>query len=413
MRWIGVTMMLLLAGCATPSEPPQEPGGAALSPLSVTQHLVDALPDAVPAAQENGAFTLDHDSVVVFEGDCDPACEPLRFAVPPLDHEAWIDVRVAWDGRVSPGVDMRVAVQGVADEGGHHHGKDGSGPEIRRGFDVVRAVWWEPTSTWHEVHIDGEGPIWGSVRLRSTQVAAVPGGDRLPNMVTLTPLEVGVASCKLDESVEGGAVRCLRLGNAVGNVGDGPLEVHLDHANAALSAAGLGRFVQRIYHDGGHRDVEASGAEFHFTHGHFHYAGLAHFELHPVGPDGVRGDMAAMGHKRGFCFLDWGDMKSPEAPSDSGTRAEQDCLIPKPTGGWSMGITRGWYDYYWSDLADQYIDIEGVPDGVYELVSIADGADTLVETDESDNKASVVIRLQGDRVTVLEERSLYDNPERE
>jgi subtilase family serine protease len=56
---------------------------------------------------------------------------------------------------------------------------------------------------------------------------------------------------------------------------------------------------------------------------------------------------------------------------------------------------------YEVDRPDQYVDVMGVPDGVYELVSRADEDNTVLESNEDDNEASVVFRLTGETIEVL------------
>jgi hypothetical protein len=318
--------------------------------------------------------------------------------VVPLD--GWVEVRLGWDGTVDSGVVPSMRTPG------------GEWVEGRRGFDAARVLVKDPPLGRYTVQLNGSATFVGSITTGSFDARILDGPDRLPNLVTLVPeVERAVGSCRLEEQVEQGASRCLRLGNAVGNVGDGPLEVHLTFPEAALALGGLGQFVQRIYQEGGGaRDVAAGAASLHRVHGHWHYAGLAAFALFEVDSDtGLRASQVATGNKAGFCFLDIGQMEGPDVrPSDE--RAETDCFLPGGAG-WSMGVSVGWYDYYWSELADQYIDLAGVPDGTYELVSIADGEDSLLEIDEEDNAASVIIELRGDVVQVLERRGFWDNPE--
>ncbi len=404
MRWIALLIITAsLAGCAASAPEPVQDAPVAdmrAESLPVTGPRIRGV--EAPAASERADLALGPASEIVFGGDCDGTCAVATLRVedvPAPTDSAWVDARVYWDGTASAG--FRIALV-----------QEGAPVSIdRRGYDLARAVAWEPSGV-YSVIVEGSGEFTGNIRLRHTEVPAVPGGDLLPNLVTLTPIELYIGQCKPEEEAEEGASRCLRLGNAVGNVGDGPLEVHLDYVQGAMAAAGLGRFTQRIYTVDGFREHGASGAEVHPSHGHFHYEGLAHFALYEHDVEtGLRGDQVGVGVKRGFCFLDWGDMKDPEAPSGGQQRAEQECLIPNPAGGWSMGITRGMYDYYWPELADQFIDIPGVADGVYELVSIADGANTLQETDETDNDASLLISIAAGQVRVLEVRALYDNPE--
>jgi hypothetical protein len=59
---------------------------------------------------------------------------------------------------------------------------------------------------------------------------------------------------------------------------------------------------------------------------------------------------------------------------------------------------------------DQYVEASDVGDGLYELISIADPDDWLLELDETDNVASALIRIDGEQVRVLEERGWYRLP---
>jgi hypothetical protein len=66
------------------------------------------------------------------------------------------------------------------------------------------------------------------------------------------------------------------------------------------------------------------------------------------------------------------------------------------------GISVGWADVYNWFLADQYIEISGVPDGVYVLETVANPARTVHETTFDDNSARVTIRLRGDSVELVQ-----------
>jgi hypothetical protein len=69
------------------------------------------------------------------------------------------------------------------------------------------------------------------------------------------------------------------------------------------------------------------------------------------------------------------------------------------------GISVGWADVYNWFLADQYIEISGVPDGVYILETVANPARTVHETTFDDNAARVTIRLHGDTVELVRSSS--------
>jgi hypothetical protein len=401
----------MMGGCADlgdavsqSSAAPGDLAGVHERPIAGELHSISYAEAIGSGVQFGRAAAASIDDEVVFagtlsEGDvraCGGPCHAfdVAFDVPARYADGWIDVRVFWDGQENPGFELSAETA-----------------QTRRGFDVHRAAIWSADEA--SVFVAGVGEFAGIARYRHAELVTLPAGpDMLPNLVTPTMTDLYVGDCLPEEQAEEEASRCLRLGNAVANMGDGPLEVHLSYPDGVLAAGGQGQFMQRIYSATGFRDVPASGAQIHPSHGHFHYVGLAHFQMFDYDENtGLRGDLVATGNKRGFCFLDWGDMENPEAPSEGQQRAESECLIPKVSEGWSMGITRGMYDYYWPELADQYVDIAGVPDGVYELISIADGAQTLVETDETDNASSLIIDLKGDRLELIEVRSLYDNPE--
>jgi hypothetical protein len=49
----------------------------------------------------------------------------------------------------------------------------------------------------------------------------------------------------------------------------------------------------------------------------------------------------------------------------------------------------------------QYIEISGVPDGLYVLETVANPSGTVHETSVEDNRARVLIRLRGDTVELV------------
>ena len=65
------------------------------------------------------------------------------------------------------------------------------------------------------------------------------------------------------------------------------------------------------------------------------------------------------------------------------------------------GVSVGWADVYPWYLADQYIEISGVPDGLYVIETRVNPNRTVHETTYDDNTARATIRLQGDTVTLL------------
>ena len=290
------------------------------------------------------------------------------------------------------------------------------------------AVWLEePAAGVYEARVlalRGESRYEGGIQVASR----VPGDARAtpPDLVTLPPRDLrieapdwdpvtgvlersGVAhGCRADEALEQAARRCLRFGNAVGNAGEGALEVRLKVSGAALAAAGQADWIQRVHRsDGTFEDVEVGPAVFHAFHGHYHYSGLATYTLHRYDLDtGVRGEQVGETRKAGFCFLDVSVLGLGRAGTTPPRFDGQGCLQPQGSGlphdrELFMGIASQWFDLYDWQLAEQYVDVTGLDDGVYELVSEANSEGTLRETDLSNNAASVVLRLEGDSVDVL------------
>lgn len=345
------------------------------------------------------------DGPISLTGSCGP-CPRYAVTLPEdVRHDGWLDVRLHWNGTRTAGIGLAVETPN-----GTLLGAD-------RGFDSFRVKVPAAAAGEYELLLAGAGDYRLEIFTRSASMPKADSAERLPNIVTMVPVQVAFGRCDSVERTEQGAQRCLRLGNAIGNTGDGPIEVHLEWLEAAQALAGeaasatTGVFRQRIYDwSGASTDRDVGSSDFHQAHGHWHYDGFARFHLYAVDLEtGLRGAAAAAGHKSGFCFLDWGEMEEEETTRQSGGRAAQECLVPSTTG-WSMGISAGFFDFYWSQLTDQYVEASNVKDGWYELVSVADHDDWLVELDEADNAASVLIHIQGDKVSIHEERGWYHIP---
>lgn len=214
----------------------------------------------------------------------------------------------------------------------------------------------------------------------------------------------GAKGCGFDE-IAGGAKRCLRFSNAVGNVGAGPLDI--------LLPPGSSTFVQRVWRaDGTHEDHDAGTAEFHAIHAHFHNGGASLFTVYAYdNATGKRGEPVAESRKTGICFADIGlvDLHADRMalPGHRG----MECVNPVANKGWAMGLSVGWFDLYDWLVADQYVEITGVPDGTYELCSVANPDATLREADASNNGACAVFVLEGDKVTTLSPDPYHKSPE--
>jgi hypothetical protein len=212
------------------------------------------------------------------------------------------------------------------------------------------------------------------------------------------PLPPPGESCFPSEAAEEGAETCLRFDSLFANVGEGPLEMRFAIPRDPTSQERT--ISQRIYRsDGAIQERSAGEWEFHDAHGHFHYTGFGVSRLWAtdaagsrVGPDPVR-----TADKVSFCIIDTDLEAFGEKGNGPRTYHATDCLAPTESDAENdylvQGITPGWGDLYDWFLPDQYIEVSGVPDGVYVLETIADPDNTILEANESNNCGSVYVRL--------------------
>lgn len=226
-----------------------------------------------------------------------------------------------------------------------------------------------------------------------------PGVFLIPDVASLPPdhftfesPDGGPGGC-MDHEREAGAARCLRFTTYLANVGEGRLDL-------GLAGAGKG-LIQRIHAtDRSWQERPAGVAERHAVHDHYHVEGLVAFTLHAVDDDGEASSQATVaGGKTGFCLFDGFRGEGP-GPVEARRYGRWNCkALEKP--GVGMGITPGWVDRYNWTLADQYLEVSGVPDGLYRLDVVADPGALILESSRSNNQVSVLLRLQGDRVEVV------------
>jgi hypothetical protein len=229
------------------------------------------------------------------------------------------------------------------------------------------------------------------------------GHDLLPDMTTLEPHTLAIATAEylvdprrndeiscypeevLDED-ENLPTRCLRFDQIAANFGEGPLE--LRYVPSVVENPELRQVIYRS--DGTKREVAAETMEFHPVHGHWHYKGFGLGRLYDTA-----GTLVRSNHKRGFCLIEvdfeaWGEKgNSPRTKSYPG------CQLPNDGEDVVQGIGVGWADVYNWFLADQFIDITGLADGVYRLEIVADPDNTLRESDETNNAHSTWVCIHG------------------
>jgi hypothetical protein len=269
--------------------------------------------------------------------------------------------------------------------------------------------------------VDGTVAYRGMVEVERDP-AADPTRALLPNLTTLPVRnpqlrtgayfvdheEQGTPSCYPEEVAEQGARRCLRFDQVIANVGDGPFELRYRMEGLATEQ----QLRQRVYaSDGAFTEFTVDTYEFHPAHAHFHYKNFGQAFLYRLHPDGAM-EKVRESRKNGFCMIDVENTRfgfdengvpyKGEAPR---TYYFPRCNAPteRDEHGTYMvnGISVGWADVYNWFLADQYIEISGVPDGLYVLETRANPIRTVHETTFDDNTARATIRLQGDTVMLV------------
>jgi hypothetical protein len=181
----------------------------------------------------------------------------------------------------------------------------------------------------------------------------------------------------------------LRLSATSWNSGLGPLEVV---AGATDSVTGKQQVYQRIYNsDGSFTQSFAGHFDWHPQHNHVHFDDYALYTLDSVSAPGSSLRTAA---KTTFCIIDTTRVKrmanSPKRPVYTTCTSSV------------QGLSVGWGDTYPYSLPGQAVDITGLPDGDYTLRIDIDPKGRIIETDEDDNSSSVLLRLSGRTVTVLD-----------
>lgn len=227
----------------------------------------------------------------------------------------------------------------------------------------------------------------------SPAAAHTAGAEHHPDLRTLKPSEMRIArtcgfllfNCK----------RHLRFSNTVGNYGHGRLEMRPENNGAT----GKTKAYQRIYSHGASgrwylvRESYVGDFAFHTAHNHWHFEGFANYSLitASAADNAITGSIRRSSQKTTFCVIDttWLGTTLEHAGGQTYTRCGQNDMT---------GLTVGWGDRYGWELAGQEIDLNGVSDGYYWLVSTADFQQRLTETDETNNCSAAKIEIRGTSV---------------
>ncbi|MGQ0641488.1 MAG: lysyl oxidase family protein [Gemmatimonadaceae bacterium] len=215
-------------------------------------------------------------------------------------------------------------------------------------------------------------------------------------------------SCFPSEQQEEGAQLCLRFDQVLANVGEGALEIEFP-LPADPSVTPTGSLIQRIYRSDGSVTERPGGTwMYHQIHDHYHYTGFALSRLWAIDANGGHGAAPARSHKHwmssgngpirtgrkvSFCIVDIEIDAWAKKGDAARTYSFPTCITPSAAGALVQGMSAGWSDVYDWFLPDQYIEVSGLPDGLYLLETLVDPDDTILEADESNNCGAVFVRL--------------------
>lgn len=217
--------------------------------------------------------------------------------------------------------------------------------------------------------------------------AGLAGTIHYPDLQTLTPSDI---TLEFDPAT---GRRLLRFSTTIANFGDGPLELSaVNNPTTGTSDA-----YQNLYsHDlAGNWYVAGTSPvgvfEYHPEHNHWHFEDFAQYELRDVAPDGSIGNtVLATSGKVSFCIVD-----SVQLMTTLEHSAPQTYVSCEQNS--TQGISVGWADLYSWHLPGQSLDVTGLPNGQYWLVSTADPINRLSEGSglrELNNTAAVKINLK-------------------
>jgi len=205
----------------------------------------------------------------------------------------------------------------------------------------------------------------------------------LPDLMTLPPSSLYITR---DNSTD---TRLLRLTNSVWNAGYGPLELW----GRVGPDGNTHSVVQRIYlSDGNHEERAVGEFVFHTGHNHWHLEGFSLYELWSIAENGTLDQVEATSGKVSYCLRDIHRVPHPDQAPRMGYGT---CTYGR------QGLSVGWADVYDHYLPGQSIDISGLPDGMYALMSTADPYNLIQESNESNNASVVYLEIEGPRVSIL------------
>ena len=213
----------------------------------------------------------------------------------------------------------------------------------------------------------------------------------LPDLRTLPPYDLKIVALP-DGSRE------LRLSNTIWNSGAGALELEGIHDRRALQTQVIQHVDARV---GARLAYPVGEFIFHPTHEHWHFEQFSIYQLWALTPRGELDRPVSSSDKISYCLIDT-DIIEPDNPAYQPRRIYYGC------GRAFQGLSAGWGDTYKSHLDGQSIQLSGVKDGFYALVSTANPDGILLEADTSNNTAVLYLEIRGESLALLTPAEIAD-----
>jgi hypothetical protein len=177
------------------------------------------------------------------------------------------------------------------------------------------------------------------------------------------------------------------------NIGAGPLLITGSRPSTAVAEMSATQTVEMS--DGSTPQVHDGVGVLRYVtgnHNHWHLLGFEHYELRKISDY----SLVAPDSKTGFCMGDTRrlDPPPPDSPTVPMADPSNSCSLNEPNVlTTSEGLSVGWIDDYLAYRDGQYIDITGVPSGLYYLVHRADPSGQLFEQRYDNNNSSLLLSL--------------------
>jgi subtilisin-like proprotein convertase family protein len=210
----------------------------------------------------------------------------------------------------------------------------------------------------------------------------------------------------------------VAMPNAVINIGSGPVEMKPTNqcfcdstpvtCTTTLCPSGMPpkqRVNQRIYHKNNNvmtfTDVPGGVQSYHAAHGHVHAEDFCEFTLRTPtsNPDATTWPIIGYSLKQGYCMINMGDCNSQDSICMSHGTEITNAMLPNLNlgvvtgcGANGQGIFVGRYDLYGAGFG-QTIQVPGICNGNYYIVTRIDPNNNYQEEDETNNWVAVPVTL--------------------